>query len=49
MQEGAPDLEWQESHESGIEVVLLDDDFSNAIDGSGYIQKIDFRSTPETA
>ena len=49
MQEGAPDLEWQAVSDSGIEVTLLDDDFSNAIDGSGYIQNIDYRFTPEEA
>ena len=30
-------LEWQTAEETGIEISLLDDDFSKAIDGSGYI------------
>ena len=42
-------LEWKSAEDLGIDVVLLDDDFSNAIDGSGYIIKLDIDDTPKGA
>ena len=42
-------LEWQDAQSNGIEVVLLDDDFSNSIDGSGYVQVLDTSLTPTQA
>ena len=42
-------LEWKSAEDLGVEVVLLDDDFSNAIDGSGYLIHLDLDYTPKGA
>ena len=42
-------LNWTSAAENGIEVTLLDDDFSSSIDGSGYIYKIPFSYMPSDA
>ena len=42
-------LEWKSAEDLGVEVVLLDDDFSNAIDGSGYLIHLDLGDTPKGA
>ena len=42
-------LEWRSAEDHGIEVVLLDDDFSNAIDGSGYLIHLDLGDNPKGA
>ena len=42
-------LEWKDAIEHKIDVILLDDDFSKAIDGSGYVVELDFKSSPFVA
>ena len=42
-------LEWKSAAENGIEIKLLDDDFSNPIDGSGYTYTMDYSLRPEAA
>ena len=42
-------LEWKDAIEHKIDVILLDDDFVQAIDGSGYVVELDFKSSPFTA
>lgn len=43
------ELAWKSAEDLGIEVVLLDDDFSNAIDGSGYLIHLDLGDSPKGA
>jgi len=43
---GDKEVYWKTAEEHGIEVVLLDDDFSQAIDGSGFIYSVPFSKTP---
>jgi len=42
-------IEWKEAEDNNIEVVLLDDDFSAAIDGSGYVLDMPLSMTPTEA
>jgi hypothetical protein len=42
-------LSWKSALDNGIEVELLDDDFTDPIDGSGYTMKLPFSNTPDSA
>lgn len=46
---GDDKLAWKSAADNGIEITLYDDDFSNPIDGSGYIYNLDYRMTPAEA
>ena len=47
--DGAADLVWRSAADRGVETVLYDDDFSNAIDGSGYEVTVPYGWTPVEA
>jgi len=40
-------VNWKSADENSIEIELLDDDFSDPIDGSGYTMKIPFSNSPD--
>lgn len=42
-------IKWKDAVENGIEITLLDDDFSSPIDGSGYIYDLEYKNTPQEA
>jgi len=42
-------LEWKDAAANGIEVELLDDDFSDSVDGSGFVLDIPFSLKPKTS
>lgn len=39
-------IHWKDKETNGIEVVLLDDDFSDAIDGSGFVYNMPIKLKP---
>ena len=43
------EIPWKSPAEHGIEYELMDDDFQDAIDGSGYIYNMDYSETPGEA
>jgi len=42
-------LEWKDAAANGIEVELLDDDFSDSVDGSGFVLDIPFIFNPRAS
>ena len=43
------DIPWRSAADNGIDYKLMDDDFADAIDGSGFIYNKDYSETPEEA
>ena len=43
------DIPWKSAADNKIEHALMDDDFQDPIEGSGYIYNMDYSETPEDA
>ena len=41
------EMPWKSPADNLIEYELMDDDFSDAIDGSGYVYSLDYSETPD--